>query len=458
MAVNRIGIVLPMLGISGGINIVLNWAVILAKAGYRLDIILPANATKTDIPFLSESDARLLHVITEHEARKHHYHAAIATWWACLNQVADLDADHHAWFMQAYEGQFSEHNAPAQVDFDELIHSRMNVITSAHWLQQHIQRHYSFEPKQTFCVLSGLDKSLWKPTPRRPPGPGGDRVCFLVEGPVTDPRKNTARTIRMLESHRLAYRWVGANVDRALTGPNCRGIDEQVSYHRMPEIYGSADVLVKASNAEGMFGPPLEMFATGGTAAVWHVQGAEEYMTDRYNSCLVPMNSWSRLAETALELDADPSRVRQLQQNALATAEAWPTWEDQADQILATIENLVPFGRASLVRQAAKNRFRPTLNSFPLRKEGDARRAETQRADAEARRADAEAQRARHAETELEQLRRLFSSRSWRFANALQRARASLAPDGSRRWAYTLWAGRLAKRARRIASTRGRVA
>ena len=60
----------------------------------------------------------------------------------------------------------------------------------------------------------------------------------------------------------------------------------------MPPIYGSADVLVKASNAEGMFGPPLEMFSTGGTAVAWHVQGAEEYMSDRYNSLLVPMNSW----------------------------------------------------------------------------------------------------------------------------------------------------------------------
>ena len=110
--------------------------------------------------------------------------------------MAELNADHHAWFMQAYEAQFLDHNSSSQADFDELVASQMNVITTAHWLQQHILRHYNFEPKQTFCVLSGLDKTLWRSVPREPLRRGGRPVCFLVEGPVTDPRKNVAQTVR----------------------------------------------------------------------------------------------------------------------------------------------------------------------------------------------------------------------------------------------------------------------
>ena len=34
MAIKRVGILLPVLGIYGGINIIVNWAAILAKAGY----------------------------------------------------------------------------------------------------------------------------------------------------------------------------------------------------------------------------------------------------------------------------------------------------------------------------------------------------------------------------------------------------------------------------------------
>jgi glycosyltransferase involved in cell wall biosynthesis len=442
MAVKRVGILLPTLGISGGINIVLNWAVVLAKSGYHIDIILSPSNCRLKVPFLSERDSRLLHLIPEFEARHHHYHAVLATWWAGIAFMAELNADHFAWLMQAYEGQFHEPNNPAQADFDELVASQLNVITTAHWLQQHILQHYNFEPKKTFCVISGLDKSIWKPMPRETLRPGGRPVCFLVEGPFVDPRKNVARTVRLLEGLGVSYKWVGAVVDRSLIGPNCCGVEERVPYHQMPRIYGSADVLVKASNSEGMFGPPLEMFATGGTAATWHVQGAEEYMADQYNSCLVPMNSWPRLAEAILELADSPVRVRSLQENALATAEAWPTWDEQADQILSTIESLASFGRCSLVRQVAKNRFRSILHSQPLI-------LEFQRANAESERARAEAARAAQAEAQLADWHRMANSRAWRLARLLQRARLRVAPDGTRRWAYLFRVGRFAWRAGR---------
>ncbi len=426
MHLKRVGFVLPAMGIYGGINIVLNWAAILAKCGYHIDLILPSSAVGARVPFLSEQDGRLLHQISERDARRHHYHAVLATIWPGIAQLVELHADHYAWFMQAYEGQFLELNTPAQADFDELVASELNVVTTAHWLRQHILRHYNFEPKQTSCVVSGLDKSLWKPVPRDPLRPGGRPVHFLVEGPPADPRKNVARTIRLLEGLGLSYTWVGSAVDRSLVGGNCRGVQEKVPYERMPQVYGSADVLVKASNSEGMFGPPLEMFATGGTAAVWHVQGAEEYMTDQYNSLLVPMNSWSRLAEAVLELADDPHRVQTLQENALATAEAWPTWEEQADQIVAAVESLVPFGRVSLVRHLAKNQFRPIIHSMA--------------ASIESQRAEAEAQRARRAEAELA---RFLNTRAWRFVQVLQRARRRLAPDGSRRWSHLRRTGRV---------------
>ena len=210
----------------------------------------------------------------------------------------------------------------------------------------------------------------------------------------------------------------------------------------MPRVYGSADVLVKASNSEGMFGPPLEMFATGGTAAAWHVQGAEEYMSDRYNSYLVPMNSWPRLTEAILELADSPDRVRVLQENALATAETWPTWEDQADQIVATIESLVPFGRSSLVRHVAKNQFRSIIHSQSVV-------LESQRAIA-----TATAQTVRAAQAEA-QLAELMGSRAMRLVRAIQRGRRIVAPDHSWRWVYIQRAGRLVWRAaRRLKSIR----
>lgn len=430
MAVKRVGIMLPSLGIYGGINIVLNWAAILAKSGYLVDLIVSGSSSGGSIPFLCEKDARLLRVISDADARSHHYHTVLSTIWTGIPRLVDLNVDHCAWFMQAYEGQFLDLNDPRQADFDELVAAEMNVITTAYWLQQHILRHYRFEPKQTFCVISGLDKTLWKPVSRDPLSRGGRPVHFLVEGPPLDLRKNVAQTLRLLEQLGVRYKWVGSVVDPALVGPNCEGIEERVPYRRMPEVYAWADVLVKASNAEGMFGPPLEMFATGGTAAVWQVQGAEEYMSNRYNSLVVPMNSWPRLAEAVLELASAPDLVRSLQENALATAEAWPTWEDQAGQILAVFESLVAFDRLSLVRHVAKNQFRSILHAQPVLEES--------------RRAEAEARRAARAEADLATL---TSSRAWKLVRLLQRARRAVAPDGSRRWEIVRGARKAFRRA-----------
>jgi hypothetical protein len=139
-----------------------------------------------------------------------------------------------------------------------------------------------------------------------------------------------------------------------------------------------------------------------------------------------------------LELADDVQRVRSLQENALATAEAWPTWEDQADQILAAIESLVPFGRVSLVRHVAKNQFRWILHSQPV--------------VLVSLHAAAEANRAERAEA---QLHALTNSRSWRLVQLLKRARRWLAPDGSWRWACTKRTGKAVLRiGRRIRSPR----
>ena len=356
MDLKRIGIALPMLGLTGGINIALNWAAVLARDGRAVDLILPQSAGSPEIPFLDEADRGRLRVVPLPEAHRRHYDAAIAVWWESIATLADLHADRYAWLMQAVEAQFFERDDPARADHDALVSADLNIITTARWLRDHAQRHFGAPSERTSCVLSGLDRDLWRPAGRSHRGDGP--VRFLVEGPPGDPRKNTLRTIRLLEGLKVPYAWVGASVDREAVGPHCERLESNVPYRRMPEVYGSRDVLVKASNAEGMFGPPLEMFATGGTAVAWHVQGAEEYMSHRHNALLPPLNSWSRLAEAVRELADSPGFVRDLQGQALATAEAWPSWDDQAEAILAAVDGLVPGDRASIVDRVASCQFR----------------------------------------------------------------------------------------------------
>jgi hypothetical protein len=96
---------------------------------------------------------------------------------------------------------------------------------------------------------------------------------------------------------------------------------------------------------------------------------------------------------------------------------SWPTWEDQADQIVATIESLVPFGRCSLVRQVAKNQYRSILQTQTLPRNSQP--------------ASADADRAERAEAQLAEV---MESRAMRLVRAIQRGRRIVAPDHSRRW------------------------
>ena len=333
--------------------------------------------------------------------------------------------------MQAYEGQFLEQNSPAQADFDELVASQMNVITIAPWLQQHILRHYNFEPKQTFCVLNALDKTLWKPVPREPPRAGGRPVRFLVEGPVTIP----ARTLR-----KPSGCWRGsacptngsAPCRSSVIGPNCYGVEERVPYSpdapglRVGRCPGQGLQLrghVRPSPGDVCHRGHRRCLARPGgrgvhVRSVQFVPGSDEFL------------AWSDRGDP--ELANDPDRVRFLQENALATAEAWPTWEDQADRIVATIESLVPFGRCSLVRQVAKNQYRSIL--------------QTQTLCGNSQPASDDADRAERAEAQLAEL---VGSRAMRLVRAIQRGRRVVAPDHSWRWVYIQRAGRLVWRAGR---------
>jgi hypothetical protein len=245
----------------------------------------------------------------------------------------------------------------------------------------------------------------------------------------------------MLDDLGVSYRWVGSCVDPNLVGPHCLGVQQQVPYDQMPHVYGTVDILVKASNSEGMFGPPLEMFATGGTAIAWHVQGAEEYMSDRYNSYLVPMNSWPRMRDAIREMADNPRIVEGLQENALATAEAWPTWEDQADQIIKTVESLAPFDRHSLIRQVAKNQYHTVVQ--------DQHQAIAVREAVAAalRPLQAEVAALRPLQTELAALQ---ASRSMKLVRTIKHVREVVAPDHSLRWGMIRNVGRIARRAGRL--------
>jgi hypothetical protein len=107
-----------------------------------------------------------------------------------------------------------------------------------------------------------------------------------------------------------------------------------VPHAEMARLYADHDVVLKLSRVEGMFGPPLEGFHMGATCVVTPVTGHEEYVRHGHNGLVV---DWDDPRGTARALDLlarDRALLHRLRVGALATARAWPSWE-QAGAFMA---------------------------------------------------------------------------------------------------------------------------
>jgi hypothetical protein len=121
-------------------------------------------------------------------------------------------------------------------------------------------------------------------------------------------------------------------VDRAVIGP--------VSHAEMAGLYAESHVVLKLSRVEGMYGPPLEGFHMGATTVTTAVTGHDEYVRHGWNGLVV---EWDDVRGTTRALDLlgrDRVLLHFLRHNALQTAAAWPSWEQQGAVMAAVLRSV----------------------------------------------------------------------------------------------------------------------
>jgi hypothetical protein len=107
-----------------------------------------------------------------------------------------------------------------------------------------------------------------------------------------------------------------------------------LSQDELARRYAESDVVLKLSRVEGMFGPPLEGFHMGATCVVTPVTGHEEYVRHGHNGLVVDWDDPRGTARAQDLLARDRALLHRLRVGALATARAWPSWE-QAGAFMA---------------------------------------------------------------------------------------------------------------------------
>lgn len=316
------------MAISGGTYVIVQHAAYLRDHGF--DVTLAVQEPFSALTLTWHDEAPALRCIPIAEAKKEYFDLVIATWWKTVFELSHFQAKQYAYFVQSIESNFyPEEEVPLRFLVETTYRFPILYVTEATWIQQYLAEKFG---QAAALVRNGIRKDIYTPSgpaiaPRnlaRPPR-------ILVEGHFGVSFKNTALSIRLAREAGARDIWV-------LTGspvswlPGVNRVFSQVPMIKTPQIYRSCDILVKLSTVEGMFGPPLEIFHCGGTAIVFDVTGHDEYIVDGVNACVISRGDADRVVRILQRLLSDRDTLSQLQQGALQTAAAWPSWEESSAQ------------------------------------------------------------------------------------------------------------------------------
>lgn len=259
------------------------------------------------------------------DARAERFDVAISTWWETAFSLFDLRADRYASFVQSLEDRFYHEDEVERIGAALVLDLPVAFVTEAAWIRDTLADLRPDAP--CHLVRNGVEKAVFAPLDAVPADAGGP-LRILVEGYANVWFKGVNAAIAavgdMAEPHVLTV--VAPNRD-GLVADGADRVMGPVSQREMAELYGETDVLLKLSQVEGMYGPPLEGFHRGATCVTTEVTGSDEYIRHGENALLV---DWDDRRGTARQLDLlarDRALLARLRAGALETARAWPDWE-----------------------------------------------------------------------------------------------------------------------------------
>jgi hypothetical protein len=322
------------LQLSGGVGVVVEHARQLARHGITASLVLAREQEDPDWRFRGLGEVEVLSLA---DARARRFDVALSTWWETTSALFDVDAAHHGAFVQSLEDRFYRRDEPQRLGAALAQDLPLHVITEACWIAETLEE---LRPAQrVLYVRNGIAKDV-----------------FVAPAALTVRRAEPLRIIIEGNPH-VWFKGVGEALAavRAMTQPrhvtlvtgvrdvDTTGADEVVgplSHEEMAQLYARSDVVLKLSRVEGMFGPPLEGFHCGATCVVTAVTGHEEYVEHGVNGLVV---DWDDPRGTSRALDllaADRLLLHRLRTGALATARAWPSWEQSGTVMAAALREL----------------------------------------------------------------------------------------------------------------------
>ena len=317
----KILIAVGSLSVSGGTNMILEYAYALKKAGADVYIgFLRGNSSDAEWHHLSKEFV-IKNLVT---FDKEKFDLGIMTWWKTVEPMLLINCDKYLYFVQSLESRFAINSRDGQEEIRAASTYLLGVpmVTVALWLQNVLT---ATSNSPVWRVKNGIDKKLFPilSTEELVLPQNSSEIRFLVEGAFGVPMKAVEETLeqcQLLDLKSVTY------VNPVQYNPQYTNIKylNQVPISQMYEVYKQHDVLIKMSRVEALALPPIEAFHAGCTAVISKVTGSEEYVKDGFNSLHVEVDDFAAMREKIELIQNDNELLLTLKKGAIKTAAEWP--------------------------------------------------------------------------------------------------------------------------------------
>ena len=199
----KIGFLLESIGLSGGVNVVFEYASRLKKYGIDVVIITPQKFSVNSYSWFP--DYKELNVVSDEEALSMDFDVVFATFWKTVFRLYKFKAKKYAYYVQSIENRFFKSKEEEYYNFCELTYLlNLDTITEATWIQKYFKDNYN---RDVHLVRNGIRKENYnedRVIEKRPE----KGIRILVEGNLDQWFKNIRRTIEICNKSECKDIWL----------------------------------------------------------------------------------------------------------------------------------------------------------------------------------------------------------------------------------------------------------
>jgi len=317
----KIGYIVPSLGISGGIAVVLNHVNRLLQRGYDVSLI---SFNKSDCQDWFNNEVPVIFAESEEEYLFKNFDIVICTHWSTAFYADLFPAKRKIYFVQSDERRFNPENKEEIRTIEETYKINFEYMTEAIWIQRWLKDEFGHN---AYYVPNGIDLNVFHKA--KPIEEKTKKTRVLLEGGIDIWFKGMDDAYNAVKGIDCDL-WIVSCQGKPKKDWNYNKFFENVSFSEMKYIYSSCDIFLKMSKVEGFFGPPLEAMACGCAVVVSEVTGYDEYIKDGYNALVVKQGDTKGARMAVERLIKDKGLREKLIQNGFRTAKEW-SWDRSID-------------------------------------------------------------------------------------------------------------------------------